>query len=657
MNLIMENEQKRKVGRPPKQRVKEPVENENVEKIRMSNNDNEKVTLSDIQKKWKEILKNYSDRGISNIQISNALSNAMLNNPFLQNERLRRTSTPANSRGKKELQKALQSPQNSEEILRGESLNLSFTNYVYHSLLNLFRDIPLYNYYYTPKYVDKKDMTSEKFKKESRQVDKILKAFRVKQTFKKVNKATQVEGKTSWLVRTSYKKNGDVNFFVLQKLDSDMVKLTSFGSDQNFVCSFNFMIFLNPMYSLDLYPPIFTEIYNELIENRIIIEDSNGKLKFSPNNLSIAQDNNRLVHQGMFETVNDNYLYWVQLPQNLAWTFSQDESHPNAFPDTISLFLDFSELSGYRWIQSSILSNVVSSILTAEVPYTKDAKAGSDASIFSPDSIVGFENLFKSNVSSTVLPFFAPFENYKLFTVENQPENLNIIYSRLRDLIATSGTSSLLGISDKPTVAMTVAAKQLIASQCNYLTLQFENFLNYMVNNQFELKYQWKISLWGDAYQWKDDVKLARELFSNGVTSVLPKILSVDDMSLEDCICTNDYIESLGIKIVSKQNTDDTNEEKNPVGRKPLADEEIENENTAISKDAGNNVSEVKEFSTLITLDEIEEKRCLICNNVLSDDEEYICDLCLEEKYENRMGEKDNGQMQMSKYNENFRYK
>lgn len=645
-------EQKRKVGRPPKNKPVDPVVNEQVERIRMTEDkDDKKIVLTDIQQKWREILHTYSDRGLSMTQISSALSNAMLNNPFLQNQRLRRISSNASAKSKTDLQKALQSPQGNEQLFREESLFLSFTNYVYHSLLNLYRDIPLYNYYYTPKYVDKKDMNGDNFKKESKKVDKILKAFKVKQTFKKINKATQVEGKTTWLLRRSMQNNGDIDFFVLQKLDSDMVKLTSIGSDQNFICSFNFMIFLNPMYSLDFYPPIFKEIFQELLDNGVIIEDSKGNLRFSPQALALAQNEGKLTYDGTFENSNNNYLYWVQLPQTLAWTFSQDESHVNAFPDTIGLFMDLSELDGYRWIQSSILSNVVSSILTAEVPYIKDAQAGSDASVFSPDSIIGFENLFKQNVSNMVLPFFAPFENYKLFTIENQPENLNIIYSRLRDLVATSGTSSLLGITEKPTVAMTVAAKQLAAAHCDYLTRQFENFLNYAVNNEFNLKYDWKITLWGDIYHWRDDVKIAKELLSGGVKSVLPKILSAEDMSLEDCICTSDYIESLGIQFDKKEE-----QISNPVGRPTLDDDQVQNDNTAISKDAGNNVSENKEFSVNINLDKmsvLSENFCASCGKKLENNEEFLCDLCLEEQISLRKEEDEQNELRMSRKEKN----
>ena len=169
-------EQKRKVGRPPKNKPVDPVVNEQVERIRMTEDkDDKKIVLTDIQQKWREILHTYSDRGLSMTQISSALSNAMLNNPFLQNQRLRRISSNASAKSKTDLQKALQSPQGNEQLFREESLFLSFTNYVYHSLLNLYRDIPLYNYYYTPKYVDKKDMNGDNFKKESKNKVEVIK--------------------------------------------------------------------------------------------------------------------------------------------------------------------------------------------------------------------------------------------------------------------------------------------------------------------------------------------------------------------------------------------------------------------------------------------------------------------------------------------------
>ena len=83
-------------------------------------------------------------------------------------------------------------------------------------------------------------------------------------------------------------------------------------------------------------------------------------------------------------------MYWVRLPQDLCYTFYFDGSHPNAFPDTIGLFDDLTDLYDYKWLQANLLSKGVNSVLTAEVPIIKDPKARSDATVITPDTILGY---------------------------------------------------------------------------------------------------------------------------------------------------------------------------------------------------------------------------------------------------------------------------
>ena len=61
-----------------------------------------------------------------------------------------------------------------------------------------------------------------------------------------------------------------------------------------------------------------------------------------------------------------------------------------SFPDTIGLFSDLNDLGDYKWLQANLLSKGINSVLTAEVPTTKDAKPGSDSTIISPDTILGY---------------------------------------------------------------------------------------------------------------------------------------------------------------------------------------------------------------------------------------------------------------------------
>ena len=202
------------------------------------------------------------------------------------------------------------------------------------------------------------------------------------------------------------------------------------------------------------------------------------------------------------------------------------------------------------------------------------------------------------------MTYFAPFKNFDLHSIDNQPDNMNIVYNRLRDLIATSGNSALLSITDKPSVASVKAAQLITASRCRYLTLQFEQFLNNIVNNQFELDYQYKITLWGDIFN-NEELKMAKELLQNGVRSMLPKVLSSVGLTVEDHNCICNYLDELGIEVyykyenkTEKETTSGNNieTEEKKVGRPSIEIDEIENDSTAKSIDAGNNVSDTKEF-------------------------------------------------------------
>ena len=116
--------------------------------------------------------------------------------------------------------------------------------------------------------------------------------------------------------------------------------------------------------------------------------------------------------------------------------------------------------------------------------------------------------------------------------------------------------------------------------------------------------------MWGDIFDTSDNLKMAKELLQNGVQSMLPRVLSAFNQSIEDMKTINDYIEVSGI-IVYARNLEENNSNKNinnneqvtekgietkKVGRTEVEDTEIENDSTAASKDSGDNVSDTKEF-------------------------------------------------------------
>lgn len=540
----------------------------------------DRVTTQDIQARWHSVFKNYSSLGFDTIyqkwgQYSNSLSN-----PFLQNQRVKQILSNGKKLTKEELKTVVSDPEHSEESLRSVSMALYYTNFIYQTLVQLNRHTPKYNYYATPLYVKEGDSSKKDLANDSMMVDKILKKFNPQLTLKTIATQVYAEGKCSYLVRTSY-SNKDVDFLLLQKLNSDKVKITGFGSKQQFIVSFNMAIFLDPAYSVEQYPEFIRKTWEEMMNIGIVVEDKRGRRKINPKA--------EIPMGHILESNGTSYMYWVKLPQDLCYTFYSDGAHPNAFPDTIGLFTDLNDLDDYRWLQGNLLSKGVNSVLTAEVPIVRDAKAGSDATVISPDSILGFSDYFMNNISANIFPFFAPFTDFDLHTLENQPESMDIIYSRIRDLIATSGNSALLPITDKPSIASVKAAEALQASKNDYLTKQFEQFLNNVINENYNLKYNWRIVLHSDIFYWRDDSKMVKELVLQGATGLLPRLLSYYDQTLEDYKGSTIYLNALDIKLDTKDY-----KETNPVGRPKLEDDEIINDNTGISNDMGNNVSEIK---------------------------------------------------------------
>ena len=655
----MAEDEKKKRGRPPKKKDEKITEvNEQKKSITMSNNNQipkvqdvnqDTISLEAVQQRWKQIFGKYSSLGFDTV--ANAWNNSYsaLNNPFIQNARIKQINNPAYKLTKDDLQNAMSSPENSENTLCSVSMHLYYTNYIYYNLIQLNRNTPKYNWYAIPQYVEEKDVNSDSFKKESQKVDRIIKNLNPSLTFKTISTQVALQGKCSYLPRLSY-DNKDVDFFVMQKLNSDMIKLTGFGSQQQFVASFNMMIFLQPGYNVNQYPDFIKKTWEDMLGSNIIVTDKKGNKKFNPKA--------EIPNTHILEFNGENYMYWVRLPQELCWTFYSDGAHPMSFPDTIGLFSDLNDLGDYKWLQANLLSKGINSVLTAEVPTTKDAKPGSDSTIISPDTILGYQDFFASNISANIFPFFAPFTNFELHTLENQPESMDIIYDRTRDLIATSGNSALMTITDKPSIASVKAAEAMQASKNDYLTRQFEGFLDQFVNKFFELKYRWKFYLWGDIFFWRDDAKMTKELFLAGATGLLPKLLSAEGYTLEDYKGANLYVKSLGIKIESNEqklqqqtidnnlkiaketklnnsNSSSSSTTTKKIGRPKLNDTDIDNDNTGTSSDMGNNVSDIKKYSSSDLKDK--EGICIICGKELNFNENKICDDCLETMYQERI--------------------
>jgi len=577
------------------------------------NNEKEKrIEFSDVGNRWRQLFQQYgASMGMEGLM--GAYGNWSKSNPFIQNRRIKNSSFTPEYFDEEALAAALRRPEESEDILRAMSAWLYYTNYVYQTLVKLDRDTPRFNYTYLPLYIDNQD--DNKMKADSIFIDKLLKKFKVNETFKTIANQVSIEGKCSYLVRTSFdKKNPD--FLILQKLDPKHVKITGFSSIQKFTVSFDFAIFCQPGYNIDLYPQFFKDTYNKMVEEGFMVPDQYGGKKLNINA--------NLPKGWTLENDDSRYFLWVKLPPGLCWTFFRDGAHPNALPEMAGLFPDFASLDNYRWLAGQLESKAVSSVMTAEVPLVADGnlKPGADQTALSTDVIMGYTSLWNDMISSNIEAFFAPFSGFKLHELSNQPESLDIIYSKTRDLIAASGQTALLSLDEKPSIAATKAAEQIKEAACDYLSRQFEGFLNETLKT-YNLNYDWTIKIYGGIFSWRDDVVGIKEMILNGAKGLIPKYLGYYDLTVEDFkggqqlvdlydinflmdkkqeeadIITDSTIKTASantqVDLQKEQEKEDEKINSNSVGRPTIPDKDVDNDNTDKSRNQGGNVSENKE--------------------------------------------------------------
>ena len=589
-------DEKKKRGRPPKNKENFDI-NENQAQIKMV--ENQPVTVQSVNNRLHQIFNRMNMEGISYSNFKNAINRSPVgndiftSNPFVQNQRIKKSNQKSISHSKQEIQRALNTPESNEGLLRESSMSLFYNNYVYSNLLKVHRDIPQYFNYIVPKYIQKSDLFKKDFENEKMFVQKFIDKFDIPLTFKNTTMQVSQEGKASYVFRSSHDtKKGIVDFALLQKLPPDYVKYTGYGSDSPLICSFNFMMFTNPVYDIGQWPSWMGSIWEELIENGIISRKQTANGGYAHEfNLKEPLKSNHII-----EGVNGSYAYWVELPQDLVWTFGSDFSTPLAIPEYVGLFSDLSELESYKWLQTQTMLTNITNVLTAEVPIEKDARANTDAAILSPEVILGLEGDCSSALNSNILPFFAPLENFKMHSVDHIPNASDITLNALRNVINTAGAGGLIATTDKPSIAMIKATQYLYESRCDYLTAQYEKFLNLIINKHLGLKYTFKCVIWGGVYSWRDEVKTLKELIQNGHKGMLPKLLSAYRMTLDDYKVQYDYVDSLDIyESDSQQNPNKIADDKKSVGKPPLDDGDVEDDNTAASKEQGGNVSETKE--------------------------------------------------------------
>lgn len=637
---IVESPPKRKRGRPRKEKPNNGIVNEGESRILMEqgngNSGNiigkeimsqqkyERINLEQVQRKWNTVFSKYSTLLAQNGNISSL--NGLLNNvatvnalnPFVQNKRVKEIIAQGEKVDKNKVMDYLANPQENEFNIQNASWAMYYQSQIYQTLLRLDRDIPRFHYYVIPQNVKKEDLSEEKYKKEKKKVDSILKVLKPKVTFKDMIEQLSNEGKTFYIPRISF-DDKEAFFFTFQKLPSRYCKIVGFGSDEHFIIMFDMSIFLNGIYDIRQYPQFIQDKWNEMLNAGIVEQGKDKKYKINPKT--------NIPDEDILEFADDTWCYWYRLPQNMAFTFSQAGGNPNVLPDSTALLGDIVDLNDYKILQQNLLARGATALLTAEAQIKTDSPVGTDPSYVSVDTLLGITDYVTQKVGDTIVPVFFPLHDYKLHDIqEDVSPATQVVTSRLRDVVSTSSLSGLISQTDKPSIITVKTARDLAMAKARYIVSQFENVVNKIINSSFELNYEWKVHFWGYCFDELDDIKTMKEMILSGMKGLLPRLLSAYDLTLEEYQTSYDMCNALDLKVIKdeliyqvennnkmqdkalenslqqqqisiKNKVVDTGiNETKKVGRPAKTDDELESDATAASRDTAND-SETKEFS------------------------------------------------------------
>lgn len=574
------------------------MENQEISKPkRQEKNQQQNLTFQQVENKWKKVFSQYGNfGGIFPGQYITSAGAKFVNDPYLLNQRIKQLSTLPSFVERDDIEESLKNPENNEYNIRQATHSMLRLTYPLYRLQMLYEGILTYKSYIEPKYVQKDEMKTPRFLSDWKFIDMWHKKLDPERQFRRIVGEVIPEGKRAYYLRQSYNSTTNkecVDYVYFQVLPSDWYKIIKHSTNSYEVVAFNFAYFWQAGTNLGQFPPIFAKYYQELMDATEI--DKNGRRWIDP--LKTPED---VVIEYNQEKMS--WFYWKELPSDECFVFSFTETDDLQISPFSSLLLQAQDLASYSLLQQQLLTVPLYSMLLGELPLHDNNKSGNYLDDFrlSPEAVAAFEQKVNSSMPPGTTYNIVPSVKNTLYHFQEVP-NANTIYNTgLQQMINTSGASTLMTTTEKPSVAQVGVGKIIETRYIDRIYDQFMHACNIILNNMYccgDLKFRWQFYIHGDAFSEKDKLDQIEKSLSLGMVQFMPKYLSYYGKSLMDAVTDIDWVESSGIyskfkPLINPYGSSNNSTSSNKNGR-PKADiDKIENDNTAASIDSGTNVAE-----------------------------------------------------------------
>lgn len=571
-------------------------------------NSGEILHIDEQNKRWKKFFSNgsYSSM-LANATLGDFLMNSgsvFVDDPYLLNQRIKQLKSTAQFMAREQIENALLDIDHNEQTLRQATHSAIDMTYPLYRLQYLYEGILKYRSYIKPSYVSKEDMSKDRFKREWEFIDKWHKKLNPEKQFRRITAQVIPEGKKAYYLRQSYDKGSrttepNVDYVYFEQLPSDWYKIIKHSTDSYEVVAFNFAYFWQAGTDLGQFPPIFGEYYQELM---------NATERTTSGRTIINQDKTPEDVVVEYNSRTLQWYYWKELPANTCFVFSFTEADDLQVSPFVSLLLQAQDLASYSLLQQQLLSVPLYSMLTGEIPLNDKNKSGAylDDYALSPESV----NLFEAKANNLMPPgtsyVMVPSKNNELHHFQEIPNANGIYNTALQQVINTSGASTLITTTEKPSVAQVNAGKIIETRFIDRLYEQFAWAVDIILRDMYDeddLKYHWNFKIFGDSFSEKDRLVALEKSLSMGQCELFPEYLAMNGLTMMDAVNNADWVDTTGIydkfKIiqtsftsggVSKGSESQAVTPEETAGRKQITEEKIENDSTAASYESGTNI-------------------------------------------------------------------
>lgn len=411
-------------------------------------------------------------------------------NPFLSNQLLQGLNSDGKAPSLQNIKKALKSYKDKSQEIQSymdfaKFWDMLFARTVqsYANALSFDLQVVCTNAYTEADYV------SDEYIRDKKIVNDFLNRFNYKSEFSEVVKQILLhETYYVWFRKTKWNNKGMK--YALQILPQDRCMMTGYF-EKGILFDFDMSYFLQAGVDIDGYDPVFKKYYQRVFGDGEIIDN------YRPTN-----------------PLNDrtgSYAMWTQTsPTDGAWCFKGDKSNFVSVPFLAPILKNAITNDEIQQLQYNKDMAEAYAILAGEIATYDTAKSGtqSDQMVFKPSTLGGFMSKAKQGLGSTIRLAALPLENLDWYQFEDK--NTDMYDDQLKTSAGVnSGVSRIIYSSDRMSNAEVQAGLNEIYETMKPLYYQFNDFLEFYVNQQTK-KYKFKFIFDGSNYPFERTARFDR---------------------------------------------------------------------------------------------------------------------------------------------------